>query len=454
MVNILIRYLGIKTKLLEPIKTAIDEVTPANGCVLDLFAGSNTVGQYLLDTYKVFTNDYQKYSYIAANALIEYHPPELINNIDSELVFGDYYQSNYQILQDIFKKPLQEESKMLAAINETYYGKTFDKFVDFFNNSPFYINTLNKHNSFDDCLDYFSIDTITNYKSNPKRFPYLLFTTYYNNPYFSLRQCLEIDSIRYSIDQLLDNNLISPEEHSIYLSFLIYSLNLVVISVGDHFAQPQKIKEVSIDLRGKRDKINLRERKKIITKKRLSVKDLYCEKLNDYKANYVCGNVENKAFNMDYKELLQSEILANSDINTVYIDPPYTNAHYSRFYHIPETLVLYDYPEIEYSGRYRSDRYQSSFCIKSKAKEEFSCMLKLCKKNNYNAIISYSDTEQCILKIEDIKEICKEHYNTNIRFDNIAHMYRNFGQKPNKVLAKEYIITCYIEETKNEKIHG
>lgn len=149
---------------------------------------------------------------------------------------------------------------------------------------------------------------------------------------------------------------------------------------------------------------------------------------------------------MDYKVLLKDPSLMKLKLSTAYIDPPYTNAHYSRFYHIPETLVKYDYPEIEYFGRYRTDRYQSGFCIKSQALDEFNTLLKLCKQNCLNAVISYSDTAQCILTIEDIKNICTKYYSNDVIIDNVAHMYRNFGQKPNRVLAKEYIITCKYKE--------
>lgn len=212
------------------------------------------------------------------------------------------------------------------------------------------------------------------------------------------------------------------------------------------FAQPQKIKPVRADLSGERDAINLRERKKIIGKKRILVQDLYKEKLEDYKQNYVPGNQANKAFHLDYKLLLADPDFKALNISTAYIDPPYTNAHYSRFYHIPETLVRYDYPEIEFFGRYRVDRYQSGFCIKSQALEEFRTLLRLCKENSFNAVISYSDTAQCILTIDNITSVCQEYYQQNVVIDNIAHMYRNFGQKPNRVLAKEYIITCKIKE--------
>lgn len=444
MVHILIRYLGIKTKLLEPIKLAVDAVTPRGAGVLDLFAGSSTVGQYLMDDYTVYANDYQAYSYIAAKALIGYHSPELIRSIDAPTVFGSYYQENLDQLKKRFSTPLAAEQRLLEDIGETYYGPAFDRFTDYFNRSPYAEHTDDAHPAFCDCLDFFGHEQIAGYRRDHSLFPYSLFTLYYGNPYFSLHQCIEIDSIKYSIDMLLKEQHISRELHDIYLSFLIYCLNLIVISVGDHFAQPQKIKTVSPDLSGDRDRIHLREHKKIITKKRTLVKDLYLDKLADYKTNYRPGSKLNEAFCLDCKALLASDELKARSIKTVYIDPPYTNAHYSRFYHIPETLVLYDYPEIEFFGRYRTDRYQSGFCIKTQAADEFSAMLRLCRANGYNAIISYSDTAQCILSIDDIKDICGRCYRASVKTENIAHMYRNFGQKPNRVLAKEYIITCFV----------
>ena len=143
--------------------------------------------------------------------------------------------------------------------------------------------------------------------------------------------------------------------------FLIYALHLTVISVGDHFAQPQKIKPVSTNMGNERDRVNLRERKKIITKKRTSICKLFTDKLNEYTMNYKAGHINNKAFNYEFKDFFKKVNFKKYNIKTIYIDPPYTNAHYSRFYHIPETLVLYDYPEIEFSGRYRTDRFQSGF---------------------------------------------------------------------------------------------
>lgn len=147
MVNILIRYLGIKTKLLEPIKNAIQAVTPKGHTVLDLFAGSNTVGLYLLKDYKIISNDCQQYSCIAAKALIEYHSPDVINAISMNTLYGEFYSDNYRRLSEIFSIPLNKESELLDAIGDQFYGEKFDEFTNFFNNSPYCGHTTGKHSA-------------------------------------------------------------------------------------------------------------------------------------------------------------------------------------------------------------------------------------------------------------------------------------------------------------------
>ena len=72
----------------------------------------------------------------------------------------------------------------------------------------------------------------------------------------------------------------------------------------------------------------------------------------------------------------------------MYADPPYTRDHYSRYYHVLETMSLRDNPEVSMTmiraggsprvsrGVYRADRYQSPFCIKSQAAGAFE---ELCR---------------------------------------------------------------------------
>ncbi len=49
--------------------------------------------------------------------------------------------------------------------------------------------------------------------------------------------------------------------------------------------------------------------------------------------------------------------------------PSRTPRHgYSRYYHVLETPIRYDYPGVSGKGRYRSNRFNTDFCRKAKVK--------------------------------------------------------------------------------------
>lgn len=47
-----------------------------------------------------------------------------------------------------------------------------------------------------------------------------------------------------------------------------------------------------------------------------------------------------------------------------------------------------------------------------------------------------------------------EYYHNNVLIENVAHMYRNFGQKAKQSPCKEYIIPVNIRSDNYEKIYG
>ena len=91
------------------------------------------------------------------------------------------------------------------------------------------------------------------------------------------------------------------------------------------------------------------------------------------------------------------------NVDVFYLDPPYTTDHYSRFYHVLETLVKYDYPSLErkkyhgemriMNGRYRNDRFQSNYCIPSKGYGEFERIIKMINKTGAAIVMSYSEDD-------------------------------------------------------------
>ncbi|MEK5756803.1 restriction endonuclease, partial [Acinetobacter variabilis] len=81
-----------------------------------------------------------------------------------------------------------------------------------------------------------------------------------------------------------------------------------------------------------------------------------------------------------------------------------------------ETLVLYDYPEIQkknnviVKGRYREDRHQSPFCIKTKVEDAFLDLFKGVEQSNSQLALSYSNTG--MISLETMMEIASSLWNS------------------------------------------
>lgn len=112
---------------------------------------------------------------------------------------------------------------------------------------------------------------------------------------------------------------------------------------------------------------------------------------------------------MDYLDCLKT--VENA---VVYADPPYAFVHYSRFYHAMETLVRYDYPQIQHvngkvvKGRYREGRHQSPFCIKTQGRGAFADMFDGVKASASDLLLSYSNTGT--IDIDVLISLAKEHF--------------------------------------------
>ncbi len=95
---------------------------------------------------------------------------------------------------------------------------------------------------------------------------------------------------------------------------------------------------------------------------------------------------------------------ARADV--VYIDPPYTADHYSRFYHLLEVVTDYDYPALEVrrnrvtKGRYPvgERRHHSAFCRRETVEGEFRDVLRSCSRAGAAAVVSYSRESGLLLR--------------------------------------------------------
>lgn len=103
---------------------------------------------------------------------------------------------------------------------------------------------------------------------------------------------------------------------------------------------------------------------------------------------------------------LANEVVSMYDADLIYMDPPYTKRQYSAYYHILETIALYDSPTIFGKTGLRNWRKQSSdYCYKSKASKALNDLLG--KVNSPFFAMSYSNEGQ--IEHDKILDIMEEY---------------------------------------------
>ena len=244
-------------------------------------------------------------------------------------------------------------------------------------------------------------DLFSNVQKNLEKPSYNFFEKTYSNTYFSQTQCKYIDSIRFAIDKI-ENEY----KKNLYLFALMCAMCKVQSTPG-HFAQYMP-----------------KDHPRIIPLQQMDIYKEFLLKCDNYSDLYL-SNKKNKSFCCDYRELLKTDI---GKIDTIYLDSPYTQEQYSRFYHILETLVKYDSPTVNFKAKYRDGRFQSDFCYKSKVKQEFENIMSFCKEKQTNLVISYSN--KGVLESEELEMLCKEYFKkVVVKKINYKHSTQGKGNK-------------------------
>lgn len=377
----IIKYMGSKKPILEFIINNIIDIHKANTPICDLFSGSCSISAALRKKYDFISNDIQEYSGILAHTY-----------------FSDLTKYDFSVVED--------EIKLMAHEHISFFKNNFSNL--FYDYSA--IKDLNHYQEIENnqrelSQKYFTID-------------YHLFAKYYSGTYWSFEQCVWIDSLRKCADKYKGNQL-----YFAILSSIMFAMSYTTQSTG-HFAQY-------------RDGNSLEAMNNIIIYRSKNIYDLFIKKLSE-----LIGSLDNhlKTVNvttLSFKDALK--IIPKG--STVYADPPYAPVHYSRFYHVLETIVKYDYPKIQYKGRYRSDRHQSPFSQKSNAIQAFIDLFKGVINSNSQLILSYSGSG--VVSIDKIISLAKEYFSTGyiVEIKEINHKHSTMGRFEDQSRAViEYLI--------------
>lgn len=354
------KYMGSKTDVLDLIEKGINYFDQEHEWICDLFAGSATLSAALRDKVNVISNDVQQYS--------EVFTKTYLNNYDWE---------NIPDASQITEQASERANRIFAANNDLV--RRYDYNREF---------TLQEFN------DMESNERELIHRNNWQEFGnYYLFTKDYSGTYWSFQQCVWIDSYRAVIDEYRDNDSL----YNLLLACLIYAMAYNSQSTG-HYAQ-YRIPETESS------------KEDILIYRRKNIFDFFDRKFDEFRDYLRQPN------HFQYLATAETDVdcLRNIPRHTlVYADPPYSFVHFSRFYHVLETLVRYDYPRVRYKGRYRTDRYQSDYCIRTKVADAFTRMFNEIVQAESDLILSYTTSTTNTIEFSELLKICCDVFNPNI----------------------------------------
>lgn len=239
------------------------------------------------------------------------------------------------------------------------------------------------------------------------------FTRTYADTYFAPQQCREIETIRRLIREYSNETV-----QSVLLTALMHAMGHAQSSPG-HFAQYMPPTHPRVQA--------LRE---------ISVRTSFFQYLRDLSINTTGRS--NSVYKSDVHDFLEEPpSFLTADV-VAYLDPPYSPAQYSRYYHLLDTVVLDDEPAVFHKGLYRDDRFSSLFCSESRVYAEFSRVLRRTSELGWDLAISYGT--HALLPVEQLKDLAKMFYpNVSLAQQHYAHSMQGRGVVKNR---SEVLLLC------------
>lgn len=383
-----IHYLGSKLRLVDSIRTKLSDLDHTSGPVCDLFAGSGTISMALSNDRDVIAADIQEYSRVLCTALLQ--PALWENSIVDHLL--EATEKNRKRFEQCLEPILEFEH---LAIDHAFTKPTL--LCDLVEQGSL-LSASEGRNALAVALN-------ETYSRIQKQGQALMTTRYFGGTYFSYRQTLYIDSVLAGIDEL-------PKEFKeTCVAAVLSTASSIVNSVGKQFAQP---------MRPRRNDGTIKQHliSQMCRDRNLNADMIFAGWLTRYRELKINGS--HRVIRGDYREVLTQL----SDVAVIYADPPYTRDHYSRFYHVLETLCLRDFPGISTTsltgvgassrGLYRTDRHQSPFCIKSQAPGAFAELFAGSKRLGIPLLVSYSpfikEGHPRLMTVEAVAKLAAKHY--------------------------------------------
>lgn len=225
-------------------------------------------------------------------------------------------------------------------------------------------------------------------------------TLAYGGYYFSPWQSLWLDALRETLPP-------NDEHRVIGLAALIQAASYCAASPG-HTAQPFKANDTAgrflLEAWNRDIARRVREAsERIATRHAVYLGEVYCED---------AGSVALK--------------LKSTDL--VFIDPPYSGVHYSRFYHVLESVARGRIGDVFGSGRYPQpdERPASAYSVKTRSRAALTDLFGKISSRGATAVVTFpADKASNGLSGDDVKSVAAEFF--EIKHEKISTRFSTLG---------------------------
>ncbi|MBR8179304.1 DNA adenine methylase [Burkholderia ambifaria] len=419
-----IQYLGSKQRLVETIDSVIDEVAPGSVRVGDLFAGSGVVSASLGRKRPVTAVDMQVYSEVLSTGLLQGRAEHFSALTDPKFV-ARIEEIASRISRLLAPLIAFEEEAMAAACA----GKP-ELLIELIESGSIAVHAQRASTNASPRLARLMRNAAEKLKMSEFTAGDVTATHYFGGPYFSYHQAITLDAT--FIAARLQSG--APSLLREALAVLLSTASEIVNTVGKQFAQPMKLKKADGRVPPLLLQRTLRDRS-------LNVLAVYKDWAARWIRSAALGSFKHRVVRGDVLDFIESD----RSCGVWYADPPYTIDHYSRFYHVLETLSLRDSPRLDemnkrgestvMRGVYRVGRYQSPFCIPSQAPVAFDRLFSATATSGAPLVLSYSPFDEKeghrprLLTLKEMTETAKRHYQRVAVMEINEHSHRKLNAK-------------------------
>jgi adenine-specific DNA-methyltransferase len=381
--------MGTKRQLASSVSEIVKRSPP--GEFLDLFSGMCAVATSVASDRQVWTNDFQYFAQSVSRAHFcsEGLP---LSRMDAAARVSKHYSAHILAHSEIASQRIQAEEAALQSENSDELNAVY--------------KSWHEESALPPWQDEGGKDA-------------RLFRDTFAGAYFGLTQAIEIDALRYAIDKCRDDDALDEDAHLWLILALCVALSKCSSSTG-HFAQPLTAKTANI--------------KRFTLQRRRSIRENWLDAVGNLSP---IGSPEwrrsNRALRGDALACLKDLSEQNgAKPAVIYADPPYTNDQYSRYYHVYDTLIRYDYPDSAGRGLYRPDREVSTFSLASQVRSSMERLVTQCSALGSDMVLSYPTDGLLLNSREVIPDLMRAAYGKEPEIIEIEHEHSTMGGSKGK----------------------